>query len=111
MIGKYTLVWLVVSFLILRRCSRQVDGVITTRYAGTLESWVVLPELGYLIITRDGSEMDTTGGMKLLLIKITGRVTYSARIAAVPSECRADNVNGSCTVWHSNMPHTPDPEI
>ena len=85
--------------------------MITTRYAGILESWVVLPELGYLIITRDRSEMDTTGRMKLLLIKIIKRVTHSACIAAVPSECRADNVNGSCTVWHSNLPHTPDPEV
>ena len=25
------------------------------RYAGSLKSWVVLPELGYLIITRDRS--------------------------------------------------------
>ena len=65
---------------------------------GSLESWVVLPELGYLIITRGRSEMDTTGRMKHLLVKIIERVTYSTRIAAVPSECRADKVNGSWNV-------------
>ena len=83
--------------------------VITAKYAGSLEC---IPRACVLDdITRDRSDMDTTGRMKHLLVKIIERVTYSTRIAAVPSECRADNVNGSCTVWHSNMPHTPEPEI
>ena len=65
------------------------------RYAGSLESWVVLPGLGYLIVTRDRF---TIARMKHLPIKIIERVTYSTCMAAAPSECRVDNVNASCTV-------------